>query len=74
MDAVNLLAPEVGLARACGVMHVPRSSVYRADARRRHLQAPMPAPELRPAPPLALSQAERVALLDIINSERRFGK
>ena len=29
MEAVNLLAPEVGLARACSAMHVPRSSVYR---------------------------------------------
>ena len=70
MDAVNLLAPEVGLARACEAMLIPRSSVYRADARQRHLQTPMPAPVPRPAPPLALSQAERDILLDTLNSER----
>jgi putative transposase len=70
MDAVNVLAPEVGLARACRAMHVPRSSVYRADARQRHLLAPTSAPAPRPAPPLALSQAERDTLLDTLNSER----
>jgi hypothetical protein len=61
MEAVNVLAPDVGLARACDVMNIPRGSVYRTDARQRHLLAPAPVPAIRPAPPLALSQTEREA-------------
>jgi len=71
MDAVNILAPEVGLARACAAMGIPRASVYREDARQRHLLAsPPPPPAPRPAPPLALDAAERGVLLDTLNSER----
>ena len=51
MEAVNVLAPDVGLARACDVMSIPRGSVYRADARQRHLLAPLSVPAARPAPP-----------------------
>ena len=39
MDAVNVLAPDVGMARACGALRVPRTGVYRDDARRRLLCA-----------------------------------
>ena len=37
MDAVNCLAPDVGMVRACKALRVPRSSVYRADESQRHL-------------------------------------
>jgi len=70
MDAVNILAPEVGMALACAAMRIPRASVYREDARQRHLLASPQPPALRPAPPLALDAAERGALLDVLNSER----
>lgn len=70
MEAVNLLAPEVGLARACVALRIPRGSVYREDARQRHLRAEAPVPAPRPASPLALDAAERGALLDVLNSER----
>jgi transposase InsO family protein len=70
MAAVDRLAPEVGLARACSALRVSRASVYRQDADRRHLRAPLPVPMPRPAPPLALSETERGALLDVLNSER----
>jgi putative transposase len=70
MEAVDVLAPEVGLARACVAMRIPRGSVYREDARRRHLRVPAPAPARRPVPPLALNQAERGALLETLNSVR----
>jgi len=70
MEAVDALAPEVGLARACAAMRLPRGSVYRADARRRHLRAPAPAASPRPTPPLALDKAERGALLEALNSVR----
>jgi putative transposase len=72
MNAVNLLAQEIGLARACSVLRVNRSTVYREDASRRHLiplstTAPRPP---RPDSPLALSEAERLAVLAVLNSER----
>ena len=66
MDAVNVLAPQVGLARACGAMRVHRSGVYREDARRRHLSTVPTIRSPRPAPPLALSGAERQALKDVL--------
>ena len=70
MEAVNALAPEVGLGRACSAMRIPRASVYREDARRRRLLVPAPSPARRPAPPLALDSAERGALLEALNSVR----
>ena len=70
MEAVNVLAPEVGLARACVAMRIPRGSVYREDARRRHLLTPVPAAAPRPAPPLALNAVERGTLLEALNSVR----
>lgn len=70
MEAVNLLAPEVGLARACAALRIPRGSVYRADARQRHLGVEARVPKSRPTSPLALDAAERSALLDVLNSER----
>jgi putative transposase len=70
MDAVNVLAPEVGMTLACSAMRIPRASVYREDARQRHLLTSPQPPTLRPAPPLALDAAERAALLDTLNSER----
>jgi hypothetical protein len=37
MQAVNVLAPDVGMARACAALRVHRTGVYRDDARRRLL-------------------------------------
>ena len=37
MQALNQLAPEIGLAPACAALNLSRSSVYREDARRRLL-------------------------------------
>jgi putative transposase len=70
MAAVNDLAPAVGLARACGALRVPRSTVYRVDARRRHLTVPPGIRSPRPAPPLALNNLERQALQAVLCSER----
>ena len=70
MEAVNVLAPDVGMARACAALRVHRSGVYREDARRRHLR-PLPVTRSpQPAPPLALNEAERQALKDVLCSER----
>lgn len=70
MSAVNALAPEVGLAPACAALRIHRSTVYRADARRRHLSRPPVTPSPRPAPPLAFSDVERQALHDVLCCER----
>ena len=57
------LAPTLGLATACDILQVPRSSVYRAR---------QPKPAARPQPELvrALSDAEREAVHHTLNSER----
>ena len=70
MDGVNLLEAEVGLVRACRVMNVDRSAVYRERAAARRLSVPRQPPAARCRPPLAFSDAERQRVLDTLNSER----
>ena len=70
MQALNQLAPEVGLAPACAAPNLNRSSVYREDARQRHLLPTTATPMPRPPAPLAFSPDERRQLLDVLNSER----
>ncbi|WP_412768470.1 IS3 family transposase [Methylotuvimicrobium buryatense] len=70
MQALNQLAPEVGLAPACAALNLNRSSVYREDARRR-LLTPVPVTRVpRPSAPLAFSTNERQQMLAVLNSER----
>jgi len=69
MDGVNLLSPDVGVARACRAMDIDRSMVYRERAGARRLTAPAPK-QARPRPPLAFSVAEQQRVLDMLNSER----
>ena len=64
MNALNTLAPEVGMASACAALNLPRSSVYRHAAQQRHLSV-SPAQIVRPRPVLALSEAERADVLVI---------
>jgi putative transposase len=69
MAGVNILAPDVGMVRACSVLRLHRSGVYREDVRRRCLVAPaVRLPRL--APPLALSETERQVLRDVLCGER----
>jgi putative transposase len=70
MAAVNHLAPAVGMLRASVALRVPRSTIYRVDARRRQLTLPAPRHPPRPAPPLAFSDTERQALQTVLCSER----
>jgi len=70
MQALNQLAPEVGLAPACAALNLNRSSVYREDARRRLLLPATTTLTPRPPAPLAFSANERQQLLDVLNSER----
>jgi hypothetical protein len=71
MQALNQLAPEVGLAPACAALNLNRSSVYREDARRRLLLPPSTTMLIpRPHAPLAFSAHERQQMRDVLNSER----
>ena len=70
MNGVTQLEPGIGLARACRVMSVDRSAVYRERSAARHLTAPRRAPLARCRPPLAFSDAERQRVLDTLNSDR----
>jgi putative transposase len=70
MNAVDTLTPDVGVVRACTALAVPRSTVYREQARRRHLHTASAATAPRPAPPLALTTTERDTLRKVLYSER----
>ncbi len=61
--AAEKLAEQVGVSRACDALDVPRSMLYRA-------RQPKPEPKPRPTPAHALSEAERVEVRDVLNSER----
>jgi putative transposase len=67
MDAVDELAAAVGVAEACRVLGVPRSSHYRA---RQPSEALPPAPRAGPAPARALSAEERTSVREVLTSER----
>jgi len=70
MAGVNVLAPDVGMLRACSALRVHRSGVYREDVRRRCLVTPAVVRQPRPAPPLALSAPERQVLHDVLCGKR----
>lgn len=62
-DLAERLARTVGVKAACAALNVPRSRVYRARQR-----SSLPGSRLTPA--RALSEAERVAVRQTLNSER----
>jgi len=64
MDAVDQLAPTVGIASACDVLGLPRASFYR-----RPVFGPMPL-KIRPSPARALSPEERTNVRILLNSTR----
>jgi putative transposase len=57
----------LGVAEACRVLGVPRSSHYRA---RQSAKALPLAPQARPVPPRALSEQERCAVREVLTSAR----
>jgi putative transposase len=68
MRAAEELAQTTGMATACHVLNVPRSSLYRA---RVNSQRKTPAPcNPRPIPARALSDAEKEEVRTVLNSER----
>jgi putative transposase len=64
MNAVNQIAPKVGIAAACEAMGVNRASFYRQR------QPPTVAPKPRSSPPRSLSTAEAQTVIDLLQSER----
>lgn len=60
---VEKLAEQVGVSRACDVLDVSRSRVYRA-------RQPKTEPKPRPTPANALAEAEREKVRETLNSER----
>lgn len=62
---VDELIPVVGTRLACTALGMPRASWYRRSRGRRH--GP---PKPRPAPPRALSEPERTAVLGELHAER----
>ena len=62
------LAIDIGVGRACQVLGVPRSSVYRHRGAQ-HKPEPN-RPKERPLPSRALEQQERTQVLDVLNSDR----
>jgi hypothetical protein len=70
MNALNALAPDIGLAPACAALRINRAGVYRDNVKRRRLQDPLRQPKLRPRSPLALSEAERQTMIEVLCSER----
>jgi putative transposase len=64
MNAVDQLAPTVGIASACEALGVARASFYRQP-----VFGPMPL-QIRPTPARALSREERETVRDVLNSSR----
>lgn len=65
MGTVLAVAPEIGMAPACRALGVSRATAYRH-------RSPRPKGERSPRakPPLALSEAERAAVLEQLHAER----
>lgn len=67
MEAVEILAHDVGTDPACRALGVSRAGLYR---RREICKAAPRVPKKRPAPPRTLPSKERLELLNILHSER----
>ena len=63
MEVVKNAAAKVGIAAACAVLDVPRSSYYRSES-------PMHGPWPKRSSPRALSASERQGVLDVLHEER----
>jgi putative transposase len=66
MDAVEVLAPDIGTKPACKVFGISRAGLYR----RRSIGAAPRIEKKRAAPPRALSDPEKQGVLDTLHSER----
>jgi len=67
MKVTESLAKEINVRQACAALAVPSASFYRWQSRQ---DSPPKEKEMRPAPPLALSETEEMAILGILHEER----
>ena len=67
LSACADLEPVTGLAEACRILEIPRSSLYRL--RKPAEESPKPVRE-RPKPPRALDDAEKESVHNLLDSER----
>jgi putative transposase len=63
MKVVQEVSPALGVGPTCAALGIARSSYYRQ-------QKPKPEPRVRPAPPRALSEAERDEVRAVLHEER----
>jgi transposase InsO family protein len=68
IEAFETLRSGLAVFKACQALGLPRSAIYRARYRRRHIL--VRARNTRARSPLALSAAERERVLSVLNSER----
>jgi putative transposase len=67
MDAIEIIAPDVGVKPACEAFGIPRAGLYR---RRTISNRAASVPQRRAAPPRTLPTEEREEVLDILHSDR----
>ncbi len=67
MEAIEIIAPEVGVKPACEAFGISRAGLYR---RRAISNRAASVPQRRATPPRTLSSEEREEVLDILHSER----
>jgi len=67
MEAIEIIAPDVGVKPACEAFGISRAGLYR---RRAISNRAASVPQRRPAPPRTLSSEEREEVLGILHSER----
>lgn len=65
-ETLSLLVEHLPIRTSCALSGVPRASFYR----RRNPAPQRCEPTVRPAPPNALSEAERATLVEVLNSDR----
>ena len=69
-EAIALLAPRIGTRAACAAAGVPQASWYRRHRISPPPQRPAPVPHAERVQPRALAPAERLAILDVLHSDR----
>ncbi len=70
IETAEQLAESQGVVAACAALGVPRSSLYEVRAQAVRPADPEPPAATRPAPPRALSPAEKAQVRDLLDSER----
>jgi hypothetical protein len=65
LNAITELATDVGLSAACDAFDVPRSTYYRYVS-----PSKCGSSSDKPAPPLALTSAEKAGVLQVLTSDR----